>query len=133
MSTDQSFQSPVTQQDAEDHEQATADPHDQRIVPLDPADAAGDPAQAEPDQDERDARGRGSRPCVRTAPRSADASVSARLCTAARVGPMHGVQPSPNRTPSIGAPIRPMVGARWMRHSRADPGSEPMNARPRGS
>ena len=43
---------------------------------------------------------------------------------------MHGVQPSPNRMPSIGAPIRPMVGARWMRHSRADPGRTPMNARP---
>ena len=43
---------------------------------------------------------------------------------------MQGVQPSPNTTPSSGAPARPAAGSRWMRTSRCRPGITPMKARP---
>ena len=36
--------------------------------------------------------------------------MKARVCTAASVGPMHGVQPRPKTIPNKGAPARPAVG-----------------------
>ena len=65
-----------------------------------------------------------------SAPRQADASLRASDWTAARVGPMQGVQPSPKSAPSSGAPSRPIVGIRWKRHSRLAHGSQPRKASP---
>ena len=45
------------------------------------------------------------------APRPAVALLKARPCTAASVGPRHGVQPIPKRAPSAGAPARPRDGS----------------------
>src|SRR5262249_47487630 len=50
----------------------------------------------------------------RAAPRPAPAVDSANDWTAPSVGPMHGVQPSPNTIPSSGAPASPADGNRWI-------------------
>ena len=42
-----------------------------------------------------------------SAPRTAVPEARARPMTTLRVGPMHGVQLSPNSTPSTGAPAQP--------------------------
>src|SRR4051794_21211411 len=54
--------------------------------------------------------------------------------TAVSVGPMQGVQPSPNITPSSGAPARPARGraeGRTMRPANENRSSAPANSRPR--
>ena len=48
-------------------------------------------------------------PIERIAPRTALDSVKASVCTVARAGPIHGVQPIPNMTPNNGAPAMPPV------------------------
>src|SRR6185369_110160 len=55
---------------------------------------------------------------ARNAPRPADALCMPNPSTALSVGPMHGVQPRPNMTPSNGAPSRPGVGRRCSCTSR---------------
>src|ERR1700722_8972397 len=47
---------------------------------------------------------------ARNAPRAAVPDWRDRVSTAVSVGPMHGVQPMPNSTPSSGAPASPALG-----------------------
>ena len=81
-----------------------------------------DERQPEPDAVDRRRAARHGRPC---------ASLSASVMIAARVGPMHGVQPSPNRNPSSGAAREARPPARSGRARRAARnGTSPANARP---
>ena len=53
-----------------------------------------------------------------------------RVVIAASVGPMQGVQPTPNRKPSTGAAASPTAGTLWTRQSRWSNGITPANTSP---
>ena len=69
----------------------------------------------------------------RTAPRPAVPVAAASPSTAASVGPMHGVQPRPNITPSSGAPASPARGrteGRSIRPAMENRSKTPANSSP---
>src|SRR6516165_10537367 len=68
------------------------------------------------------------------APRAAVPLAADRARTAVSVGPMQGVQPSPNITPSSGAPARPAFGraaGRTIRPAKENRSKAPANSSPR--
>src|SRR5216683_1680522 len=70
---------------------------------------------------------------ARNAPRAAVPEVYARASTAVSLGPIHGLQPSPNSTPSSGALAIPARGRKdgfTIRPANANRSSAPANNRP---
>lgn len=96
-------------QDTHHDKQESAAAHDSAGVSAREREHGKGALHADSGEEERDpqpkAVGEGEK---RTRPVSDALVESAR--TAASVGPMHGVQPTPNKTPSMGAPTTPMRG-----------------------